>query len=320
MSGPRFTVLMPTHYRPDVIGFAIHSVLAQTEPDFELLIVGDGVGDETRGAVAQFTDPRIRFFDLPKAPGFGYANRNTVLGQSRGELIAFCADDDVLFPDHLERLGAALADAETQWACTPCFWVSKDGIAAPDLTNLRHEDERRYLLEVGNTLSGGCVAYRASAFPTRQAIPEHLPMAADWHMFKDLLVRYGPSGLAVIDVPGFLHFTAGRKSERNSQFPLLSGYLDVADNVDWWPGILRQQPLDGSLQAAYARVLAEPDGAERLRKAGREVVTRVALDRLAPRIEPGARESRAWQRAPAISLAPAWRPIRAALRRLLRRA
>ena len=69
MVAPRFTVLMPTHARPDVIGFAIESVLGQTEPDFELLVVGDGVQDSTRAAVARFSDPRLRFLDLPKAAG-----------------------------------------------------------------------------------------------------------------------------------------------------------------------------------------------------------------------------------------------------------
>ena len=69
---PRFTVLMPTHYRPDVIGFAIQSVLNQTETDFELFIVGDGAWPETSAVVHRFTDPRIRWFDLPKAPGYGY--------------------------------------------------------------------------------------------------------------------------------------------------------------------------------------------------------------------------------------------------------
>ena len=128
---PRFSVLLPTHNRADVIGYAIKSVLWQSERDFELLIVGDGCTDGTAELVAGFGDPRIRWFDLPKAPHFGYANRNFALKQAEGDLVAFIAHDDIWFPDHLELLSGHLERGAAEWVYSRPLRVSTDGFVVP---------------------------------------------------------------------------------------------------------------------------------------------------------------------------------------------
>jgi glycosyltransferase involved in cell wall biosynthesis len=289
---PRFTVLMPTHYRPDVIGFAIQSVLNQTETDFELLIVGDGASTDTAAAVGRFTDRRIRWFDLPKAPGFGYANRNIALRESRGELIAFATDDDLMFPDHLALHGAALADQAKRWSYSRALWVSSDGIAAPDLTNLLFIDERDHFAKV-NTLCAGSVVFRADAFPGRASIPEHVPRGGDWVMFKQLLASYGLAAMAPIRAPTLLHFKAGQKESRHSGFAQLEAFLTIADHAAWWPELLRPSIPDGTPpQAVYAAKLATPGAPASLRNAALDVVNRVALNSLISQLESEGRTQR----------------------------
>ena len=283
MNSPRFTVLMPTHYRPDSIGYAIQAVLNQTERSFELLVVGDGASTATAEVVAGFDDPRIRWFDLPKAPGYGYANRNIAMAESRGELVAFASDDDLMLPDHLERLGSVFSDPQVKWAYSLALWVSKDGIAAPDLTNLGFEDERR-VFEHGNTISGGALMFRASAFPSRKCWPEDVPEAGDWNKMKWLLRQYGLAGMRRLAEPTFLHFVAGQKASRHSHFPLLAAWLSIADTAAWWPPVLKPAVADELPQAAYWRLFeSDPAMTQRLRTASTDVANRVALEAISPR-------------------------------------
>ena len=103
-----FDVILPTRSRPHTIAFAIDSVLRQTVADFTLEVVGDGCDDETERVVLGADDPRVRFSRFPKGMGFGYAHRNTVLRRGRSPYVAYMTDDDLLFPDHLERALSAL--------------------------------------------------------------------------------------------------------------------------------------------------------------------------------------------------------------------
>lgn len=283
MSVPRFTVLMPTHYRPDSIGFAIQAVLNQSDRSFELLVVGDGASAETAEVVARFDDPRIRWFDLPKAPGYGYANRNIAMAESRGELVAFASDDDLMLPDHLERLGSLFSDPQVQWAYSQALWVSTDGIAAPDLTNLDFDDERR-VFEQGNTISGGALMFRASAFPSRRCWPEEVPQAGDWQQMKWLSRQYGLAGMRRLAEPTFLHFVAGQKIVRHSHFPLLAAWLNIADTAAWWPAVLKPDLAAELPQARYWKLI-EGDTAlsQQLRGASADVANRVALEAISPR-------------------------------------
>lgn len=61
-----------------LFGEAIASVLAQTYPDFELIVVDDGSRDDSVTVVRRFDDPRIRLIELGENRGVTVA-RNTRL-------------------------------------------------------------------------------------------------------------------------------------------------------------------------------------------------------------------------------------------------
>ncbi|MBR0682253.1 glycosyltransferase family 2 protein [Roseomonas eburnea] len=252
-SAPRFSVLMPTHNRADVLGFAIASVLAQTEADFELLVVADGCTDTTREVVASFVDSRIRFFDLPKAPHFGYANRNIALREARGRLIAFAAHDDLMLPDHLALMGDLLDRSGAAWGYSRPLWVSTDGIAVPFCTNLALADELREFLDRGNTIPAGCIVHTRDALEQAGYWPEDVPAAADWVLWRRMIGS--GSGIAHHRWPTCLHFSAVWKQSRFSASEEVRRLVLMAEEAAWWPSVLRFTVASETEQAAAWRAV-----------------------------------------------------------------
>ncbi|MEW6634889.1 MAG: glycosyltransferase [Pseudomonadota bacterium] len=280
VSRPRLSILMPTHSRVDVISLAIQSVLDQTVDDFELLVVGDGCAAGTAGIVEGFEDDRIRFYDLPKAPHYGYANRNTALREARGEFIGFAADDDLLFIDHFEILANGLKDGAAM-AYSQALWVSTDGIAAPFLTNLELADEFRFFMETGNSIPASCFLYRADCLPSKDVWPEDVAAGADWRLWHRIIRENPLNPFAYCRIPTVLHFSARWKKSRHSMSPQLATLLEIADRGDWWPADLRVSVPEGSTeQQVYSRrIRAEPKAwGERVRRAADDLVARLAWD------------------------------------------
>jgi glycosyltransferase involved in cell wall biosynthesis len=99
---PFFSVVIPVYNRADVLDGALRSVLAQTEQDFEIIVVDDGSKDDPARVVESFNDPRIRFHRQINRGG-GSA-RNAGIDLARGRFTAFLDSDDVYLPGHLATM------------------------------------------------------------------------------------------------------------------------------------------------------------------------------------------------------------------------
>lgn len=92
--------IIPTYEMGHYVADAICSVLAQTRPAAEIIVVDDGSSDDTAEVLAQF-GTEIRVLSQPNR-GVSVA-RNTGLAAASGDLIAFLDADDVLLPDRFAR-------------------------------------------------------------------------------------------------------------------------------------------------------------------------------------------------------------------------
>ena len=113
---PRTSVIMPVYNTGERVVDSIRSVLAQTDGDFELLVMIDGSPDDASDRVARFLshspDARVRVFDNAVNRGVS-AVRNQGLEAARGRWIAFIDSDDAYRPEFLASMHRAAAGGKS---------------------------------------------------------------------------------------------------------------------------------------------------------------------------------------------------------------
>jgi glycosyltransferase involved in cell wall biosynthesis len=102
-----FSLIIPAYNRGNLIADTLRSVLEQSTPFNEIIVVDDGSTDNTPEVVQQFAD-RVRYIRTDNQ-GVQKA-RNTGVAHARSERVAFCDSDDLLDPDYVEVVGTWLAN------------------------------------------------------------------------------------------------------------------------------------------------------------------------------------------------------------------
>ncbi len=99
---PLVSVLMPVYNCQEHVAEAVDSILSQTFPDFEFVIVNDGSTDKTVDIIQSYNDPRIELFHMEENSGVAAA-LNAGLDVCRGEFIARMDGDDWCHPERIEK-------------------------------------------------------------------------------------------------------------------------------------------------------------------------------------------------------------------------
>jgi len=104
-AGPRVSVIIPSYNTANLIAGCVDSILAQTFPDFEAIVVNDGSPDTAE--LERVLQPYLvrepdRIVYIKQVNKRAAGARNTAIARARGEFLAFLDSDDVWLPDHLE--------------------------------------------------------------------------------------------------------------------------------------------------------------------------------------------------------------------------
>lgn len=167
---PVVSAVIPTYNRAHVICDAVDSVLAQSYPHIETIVVDDGSKDDTLARLAQYGD-RIRV--VSQANAGPAAARNRGIAMAQGELIAFLDSDDLWLPEKTERQVALLARAGESVPC--CLsnimmkWNSGDR-ASFDIALLKPSNEEGIWLNVDEVLATRFVLFNQGIMIRREVL------------------------------------------------------------------------------------------------------------------------------------------------------
>jgi glycosyltransferase involved in cell wall biosynthesis len=149
----RITVIIPAYNRENYLGAAIESVLAQTRPPDEIIVVDDGSTDRTAEIAGSFAQVRC----LSQTNQGLSATRNAGIRAAQGELLAFLDSDDLWLPRKLEfqwEVLQAQPSVSLVFCHVQCF-------RSPELSE---NAIPRFDNEVRPGLSPSCLIARCEAF------------------------------------------------------------------------------------------------------------------------------------------------------------
>lgn len=119
-----YSIVIPTRERHDVLAHALRTVLRQTRPNFEVVVMDNCSSPETKAVVDALASPHIRYVRAPERLSMD-DNWELGLQHARGDYVTVLGDDDGLMPDAVEiaeHLHADWPDRIVTWKPLMWFW------------------------------------------------------------------------------------------------------------------------------------------------------------------------------------------------------
>lgn len=141
---PLITVSMASYNHAKYLPEAIESVLNQTFPDFELIIIDDASQDQSRSFIEIYAkkDDRIRAIFHDKNQGIAFT-ANQGMAAAKGKYITFIDSDDVWMPEKLQKQLDILARDENLVVWSEGLIIDEAGTPTGEtFTQMNHSSGR----------------------------------------------------------------------------------------------------------------------------------------------------------------------------------
>lgn len=149
MTLPSLTVITPSYNQAAFIGQTIESVLTQTYPNLQYLVIDGASSDHTAAVVAPYAD-RLTFLSEPDRGQTDAINKGLRL--ATGEVVCWLNSDDYFLPGTLEAVGTFFAkNPAALWLTGDCAIVNEAGQPIQEVV----QTYKRLLRGIGPTASLG---------------------------------------------------------------------------------------------------------------------------------------------------------------------
>lgn len=123
------SVIIPVHNGEQFLPLALESVINQTFPDIEIIVIDDGSTDKSSDIIKQYStiDNRIKIIKKETASGGCFLPLKIGVQESTSEYVSFVAQDDIIDKDYIEKLyNRITSSCHRLDAVYPIFWITEN--------------------------------------------------------------------------------------------------------------------------------------------------------------------------------------------------
>ena len=233
---PLVSVIMPCYNMVSYVSDSIKSVIAQTYPHWELLIVDDASTDETVNIIKSYAqaDSRIKFAIKKQNSGIS-DTRNLCIQMAQGQFLAFLDADDIWHPEKLEKQLSFMMAKNIGFTYSTYDWIDEDGKVMNKFINtIGNLDYKTYLR---NTIIG-CSTVMVNKTITGDVIVPKFRTSEDTATWLDIL-RKGLLAYAIDE--SLVSYRIRRKSASSNK---------IRASIDLWK-VYRQHEKLPFFKAIY---------------------------------------------------------------------
>ena len=208
---PKISLIVPVYQVEQYLERCVESICAQTFRDFECILVDDGSTDASGQMCDEYARKYHNFTVIHKENGGLSSARNRAIPQAKGEHLCFVDSDDVLHPQALEKMAAAMEQTGADLVSAPLQVFSTPQPELADLSRMGTEVlERTDFIDHLLPENFGKICVTACGKLYRREIFEHIrypegKIYEDLHVYLDVLLAC--RRIAVLSEPLYYYYT-----------------------------------------------------------------------------------------------------------------